>query len=86
MFDKVYRFWYDIDNQGGQCAKEIIKEDTKMRKGKIYCPANGWDCPYYKKGECGIEDPIKECDDFGYFWDEDDGYICEDEERTAFEN
>ena len=57
-----------------------------MRKGKIYCPANGWDCPYYKKGECGIEDPIKECDDFGYFWDEDDGYICEDEERTAFEN
>lgn len=20
-----------------------------MRKGKIYCPVNGWDCPYYKK-------------------------------------
>ena len=57
-----------------------------MRKGKIYCPLNGWDCPYYKKGECGIEDPVKECDDFGYFWDTDDDYICEDEERTAFEN
>ena len=42
--------------------------------------------PVLQKGECGIEDPIKECDDFGYFWDEDDGYICEDEERTAFEN
>lgn len=56
-----------------------------MRKKKIYCPANGWDCPYYKKGECGIENPIKECDDFGYFWDTDDDYICEDEERTAFE-
>ena len=57
-----------------------------MRKKKIYCPANGWDCPYYKKGECGIEDPIKECDDFSYFWDADDDYICEDEERMAFEN
>ena len=56
-----------------------------MRKKKIYCPANGWDCPYYKKGECGIENPAKECDDFGYFWDADDDYICEDEERTAFE-
>ena len=57
-----------------------------MRKGKIYCPLNGWDCPYYKKGECGIENPLEECDDFGYFWDADDDYICEDEERTAFEN
>lgn len=56
-----------------------------MRKGKIYCVANGWDCPYYKAGECGIEDPLNECDDFAYFWDEDDDYICEDEERTAFE-
>ena len=43
-----------------------------MRKGKIYCPANGWDCPYYKKGECGIENPLEECDDFGYFWDADE--------------
>ena len=57
-----------------------------MRKGKIYCPVNGWDCPYYKNGECGIENPLEECDDFGYFWNADDDYICEDEERTAFEN
>lgn len=56
-----------------------------MRKFKIYCPVNGWDCPYYKDGECGIEDPISECDDFGAFWNEDDDYECEDEERTAFE-
>ena len=35
--------------------------------------------------ECGIENPLEECSDFGYFWDEDDDYICEDEERTAFE-
>ena len=26
-----------------------------MRKGKIYCPVNGWDCPYYKDGECGMK-------------------------------
>lgn len=56
-----------------------------MRTRKIYCPANGWDCPYYKNGECGIENPLADCDDFVLFWDEDDDFICEDEERTAFE-
>ena len=57
-----------------------------MRKGKIYCPANGWDCPYYKNGECGLDDPMTDCDDFSCFWDADDDYICEDEPRTAFKN
>lgn len=38
-----------------------------------------------KGGECGIEDPMRDCDDFAAMWDEDDDYICEDEERTAFE-
>lgn len=56
-----------------------------MRKEKIYCPANGWDCPYFKNGECGIENPLFDCDDFMFFWDEGDDFICEDEERTAFE-
>lgn len=56
-----------------------------MRKGKIYCPANSWDCPYYKNGECGLEEPYADCDDFAYFWDAEDDYICTDEERTAFE-
>ena len=37
-------------------------------------------------GEECIENPLEECDDFGYFWDADDDYICEDEERMAFEN
>lgn len=55
-----------------------------MRTKKIYCPSNSWDCPYYKYGECGIEDPMWDCDDFGCFWEEDDNYICEDEERTFF--
>lgn len=56
-----------------------------MRKGKVYCPANGWDCPYYKNGECALNDPWGDCDDFRYFWEDDDDYICDDEERTAFE-
>ena len=55
-----------------------------MRTKKIYCPVNGWDCPYYKEGECGIEDPMRDCDDFAVQWDEDDDYICEDEDRTAY--
>ena len=64
----------------------IKKGKRKMRKGKIYCPANGWDCPYYKDGECGLNDPLEDCDDFAYFWEEADDFICSDEERTAFEN
>lgn len=58
-----------------------------MRKGKIYCPVNGWDCPHYKNGECGIENPYKECDDFYNMWYEcnETDYTCYDEERTAYE-
>jgi hypothetical protein len=42
---------------------------------KVYCPVNGWDCPYWKKdGTCEIDNPIEECDDFAAFWDEDDEY------------
>lgn len=58
-----------------------------MRTGKIYCPADDWGCPYFKNenGECGLENPFSDCDDFELFWDEDDDFIHEDEERTAFE-
>lgn len=59
-----------------------------MRKGRIYCPVNGWDCPYYKDGECGIESPYEECDDFYAIWGDDiteDDYTCYEEVRTAFE-
>ena len=55
-----------------------------MEKGKIYCPVNGWDCPYYgKKGICTMypnADPIDECDDFAFFWDKGDDYICYEDE------
>ena len=56
-----------------------------MRIAKMYCPVNGWDCPYYKNNECGLEDPYADCDDFASMWDKDDDYLCEDEERTFFE-
>jgi hypothetical protein len=53
---------------------------------KIYCPVNGWDCPYWKEdGTCGMwpeDDPMQECDDFAVFWDEDDDYeVFDDEEE-----
>lgn len=48
---------------------------------KIYCPVNGWDCPYYNRpdGECILQHPLDNCDDFAFFWDEDDDYVEEDE-------
>ena len=40
---------------------------------KIYCPINGWDCPYWRKdGTCsmGEEEGVhlkEECDDYTFF-------------------
>lgn len=40
---------------------------------RIYCPVNGWDCPYYDANGCCMmypdTDPIDECDDFAMFWE-----------------
>ena len=51
----------------------------------IYCPVNGWDCPYYSdKGYCMMypsSDPIDECDDFATFWGEGDDYVVDLEEK-----
>lgn len=56
-----------------------------MRTKKAYCPVNGWDCTYYKDGECGIDDPYEEYTDFQMFWEKDDDYYCDEEERKVFE-
>lgn len=49
----------------------------------IYCPVNGWDCPYYsKEGYCTMypeDDPINECDDFAIFFDDGDDYVVDAE-------
>lgn len=56
---------------------------TKENKGHIHCPVNAWDCPYFDANGCCMmypdADPKEECDDFYYFWDEDDDYICYDD-------
>ena len=42
---------------------------------KIYCPVNGWDCPYWRKdGTCKMLEeegahPKNECDDYAAFDD-----------------
>ena len=51
---------------------------------KIYCPVNGWDCPYWKKdGTCSMREeegihPKEECDDYALFDEMFDG--LDDEE------
>ena len=43
--------------------------------GKVFCPANECDCPYYKKdGVCSLENVEKECDDFYFYWLEELDY------------
>ena len=63
-----------------------IREPKDKPKGHIHCPANGYDCPYWKDGICSLyseeenwADPLEECDDFGFFWEEGDDYIDYDE-------
>lgn len=39
------------------------------KREPVYCPCNGWDCLYYHDGICYERDPMKECDDWGMFWE-----------------
>ena len=52
---------------------------------RIYCPVNGWDCPYFDANGCCMmypdTDPIDECDDFAMFWEKSDDYIADDGEE-----
>lgn len=53
-----------------------------MKKQHIHCPANGWDCPYYTDEDhpcrCTLEHPEEDCDDFWYFWGEDEDFVDDD--------
>ena len=61
-------------------AREDFETDG-MRNGQpIYCPVNGWDCPYFGDGICHIADPMEDCDDFSVFWDSWDEYDNYDED------
>lgn len=38
-----------------------------------YCPANDFECPYFDaNGNCMLDNPAKECDDYTYFCEESD--------------
>lgn len=54
----------------------------RVKKGYVYCPVNGWDCPYFDtKGCCKLYpefNPARECDDFYFFWGTDKDYVCYD--------
>ena len=56
-----------------------------MLTKKFFCPVNGWDCPYWKEdNSCHMVDkgwdPVQECTDASYFYeDDDDYYVWEDE-------
>lgn len=47
-----------------------------MRVQKITCPSGDFSCPYcHKHGECGINHPVEDCDDFlAYYEREQDAY------------
>lgn len=46
----------------------------------VYCPVNGWDCPYWQEtGVCTLENHM-ECGDFATFWDEDEDYVSYEED------
>lgn len=49
----------------------VRKESNGLHKGEpIYCPVNGFDCPYCGvDGICYINDPMEECDDFASVFD-----------------
>lgn len=58
----------------------------------IYCPVNGWDCPYFKNNFCTIENPEENCDDFALIADffsdlddEEDELDYEDELRDDWD-
>ena len=50
---------------GEVCACQSVKV------AHFHCPVNGWDCPYWTNGVCGLDNPIAECDDFAAMWGED---------------
>lgn len=56
-------------------------ETDGMRNGKpIFCPVNGYDCPYCDKNlHCHIADPLRDCNDFDCFFESWEEYDSCDE-------
>ena len=62
-----------------------------MLTKKFFCPANAWDCPYWKEdNSCSMvdegDDPVMECDDDSIFWETDEDYfVWADEDGTTYD-
>lgn len=75
-YEELNRGEIEYDEEYGKKAnpKQIVEH--------IHCPVDGYDCPYYTDENhpcrCTLADPLKDCDDFGVFWDEGDDYIDND--------
>lgn len=60
---------------------------------RFFCVVNGWDCPYWEEERsfCTMVDngdnPVKECEDAGYFFDDEEDYpfVWEDEDGKLYE-
>lgn len=52
-------------------SKKDWETDGKRNGEPIFCPVNAYDdCPYCDEfNRCHIADPIKDCDEFAYFYD-----------------
>lgn len=52
-------------------AKSDWETDGTRDGYPVFCPVNaGSDCPYCdKENKCHIADPVKDCDDFSYFFE-----------------
>lgn len=54
---------------GVNARRAALEEIFKHGKHHVVkCPYFSTECPYYIKGRCGIEDPIKDCEDFADFY------------------
>ena len=59
-----------------------MRKPWESTNGTIYCPVNGWDCPYYEEhGVCICENVQNECDDFYFMWQDE---IDADRDKIKF--
>ena len=46
-----------------------------MLNNEYFCPVGQWDCPYYNQGQCELNNPQLECDDYALISIEDEEEI-----------
>ena len=62
-----------VEKIAKEAEEKGYKKLQEYENKKIYCPVNGWDCPYWKEdGTCSMKEeegvhPKEECDDYAFF-------------------